>query len=153
MPVHGTDYPAIIQFFALAACIESFPAYTLADLAHIAAICEFHPVGTATHAIYGRRSDLRGIVHYTPLLGGLFPQPVVIADSGYAGVAAFAIESATCDQFFHSRITIFPAPCPRDLLHCFHVSLQDYGRAHFIHKPFVAALHLGYPAVDYRPLG
>lgn len=104
---NGADYRATVQFFTVSAGIESFSIHTFADFAIIAAVRKFRSVRTTPHTMDGRCRNLRRIVHYAPFPGGFFPQLIVVPDSGYAGIAIFAIQSATCNQSFHHWNNIY----------------------------------------------
>ena len=110
-----TDYPATIQLFTIPAGFESFRIYAFADFAILAAIGKFHSLRTTPHAIYSRCGNLRRTVHFTPLPGCRFPQFIVIGEGSPAGVAAFAIQSATSYQsLLHPaifQISLCKYPC------------------------------------------
>lgn len=110
-----TDYPTTIQLFTIPAGFESFRIYAFADFAILAAIGKFHPLRTTPHAIYSRCGNLRRTVHFTPLPGCRFPQFIVIGEGSPAGVAAFAIQSATSYQsLLHPaifQISLCKYPC------------------------------------------
>ena len=110
-----TDYPATIQLFTIPAGFESFRIYAFADFAILAAIGKFHPLRTTPHAIYSRCGNLRRTIHFTPLPGCRFPQFIVIGEGSPAGVAAFAIQSATSYQsLLHPaifQISLCKYPC------------------------------------------
>lgn len=110
-----TDYPATIQLFTIPAGFESFRIYAFADFAILATIGKFHSLRTTPHAIYSRCGNLRRTVHFTPLPGCRFPQFIVIGEGSPAGVAAFAIQSATSYQsLLHPaifQISLCKYPC------------------------------------------
>jgi hypothetical protein len=96
MQENSADYLAMIQFFAVATGIESFIMHAFAYFAQIAAKEGFRPGYAAAHAINHGRCNLH-IIQLTPLFGGLLSQLIVIVNSGYTGVAFFAIQPATGD--------------------------------------------------------
>ena len=104
---NGADYSATVQFLTFAAGIESLFMHAFADFAIIAAIREFSPVRPAPHTVYGCSRDLRRMVERTPLLSGFSSQLVIVCDSGYAGVAIFAIQSAACNQLLHHSAMVY----------------------------------------------
>lgn len=98
MPQNGPDSRALLHRQTVAAGLVPLLRNTPADAAHTAAIGEFHPFGTTSHAIDGRGRNLRSTVHHAPFPGGLLPQPVVIEQRGPAGIALPAIQAAACNQ-------------------------------------------------------
>ena len=88
---NSADNQAMFQFLTVTASVKSFFIYTFSNYAIITAIRKFHSVHTATHTIYGRCSNLRSMIHGTPLLGRFFSQLIVICNSSDAGFTIFAI--------------------------------------------------------------
>ena len=146
---NGTYYLASIQFHTVTTSVESFLLYALSDFAILAAIGKFHPLRTTPHAIYSRCGNLRRTVHFTPLPGCRFPQFIVIGEGSPAGVAAFAIQSATSYQSLLHPAIFQISLCKYPCLFCPFTLSFPASRFRARHKPTVFQIPV--PTAVLRP--
>ena len=95
-----TNLGACIFLRAIAASLKTFAHGTLTNLAEMVAKHGFLPAHPAAVAVDVLRQD-GGIIQFSPQLGRLLAQQLVVIPGGNICVTFFAVQSANSNQFLH----------------------------------------------------